>query len=55
MELVALEGSLDLLRDLINGNWQEEDFLILNPRQRSKGIYDLEKVIGSEDVTVKKK
>jgi len=55
MEFVVLEGSLDLLRNLIDGNWQEENFLILNPGQRSKGIYDLEEVIGSENVTGKNK
>ena len=49
MEWVLLEGSLGLLRDLIDGNWQEENFLILNPGQRSRGAYDWEEIIKVEE------
>jgi len=45
MELVTLEGSLELLRNLIEGNWKEDDFFILKPGQKSVGIYDWEKII----------
>jgi hypothetical protein len=48
MEFVPLEGSLGLLKNLIDGNWKEEEFFILNPTQKSIGIYDWEKIIGVE-------
>ncbi len=50
MEFVSLEGSLGLLRNLIYGDWKTEDFLILNPGQKTVGIYDWEKIVDSEDV-----
>ncbi len=50
MEFVPLEGSLGLLKNLIDGNWKEEEFFILNPTQKSIGIYDWEKIIGVEDI-----
>jgi hypothetical protein len=50
MEFVPLEGSLGLLKNLIDGNWKEEEFFILNPRQKSIGIYDWEKIIGGDDI-----
>jgi hypothetical protein len=48
LEFVRLEGSLALLRKLVSGNWPPEDFLVLRPGHRSKGLYDWEKIIGSE-------
>jgi hypothetical protein len=48
LEFVPLEGSLELLRNLIYGRWSQADFLILRPGHRSKGLYDWEKIIGSE-------
>jgi hypothetical protein len=47
MEFVSLEGSLALLRNLIFGDWKPEDVLILNPGQKTVGIYDWEKIISS--------
>jgi hypothetical protein len=48
MKFVPLEGSLEILKNLIFGNWAPEDFLILHPGSRSKGLYDWEEIIGSE-------
>jgi hypothetical protein len=48
LEFVFLKGSIKLLRNLINGNWKEEDFLIVKPGYISKGIYDWKEIIGSE-------
>ena len=48
MEFVHLEGSLSLLRDFIYGDWKEENFLILKPGEKSVGLYDWDRVIGSE-------
>lgn len=50
MELVSLEGSLDLIRNLIAGDWKTEDFLVVNPGQKTVGIYDWEKIVESEDI-----
>ena len=47
MEFVPLEGSMELLKNLIYGNWEEEDFFILNPGQKTIGIYDWDKIIDS--------
>ncbi len=48
MQFVVLEGSLELLRNLVFGNWDPEDFLILEPGERSVGIYDWETIIGKK-------
>ena len=50
MEFVPLEGSLGLLKNLIDGTWNEEEFFILNPKQKSIGIYDWEKIIDGEEI-----
>ncbi len=55
MEWVPLVGSIELLRDLMSGNWQEERFLILNPGQRSRGAYDWEEIIRAEGVSEERK
>jgi len=55
MELVPLVGSLGLLKDLIDGNWQEESFLTLNPGQRSRGAYDWEEIIRVDEVSEERK
>jgi len=51
MEFVSLEGSLDLLRNLIDGDWKAKDFLTVNPGQKTVGIYDWEKIVESRDVS----
>jgi hypothetical protein len=48
LKFVPLEGSLEILKNLVFGNWKSEDFLILRPGSRSKGLYDWEEIIGSE-------
>lgn len=55
MEWVPLVGSLELLRSLLDGNWEEESFLILNPGQRSRGAYDWEEIIRAEEVEEERK
>jgi hypothetical protein len=47
MEFVPLEGSLALLENLINGNWNENDFLIVNPGRKTIGVYDYDRIIES--------
>jgi len=48
MQFVILEGSLELLRNLAFGRWDPEDFLILEPGERSVGVYDWETIIGKK-------
>lgn len=45
MIFVPIEGSIDLLAGLINGSWKPEDFLMLNPGDRSIGVYDWDEII----------
>jgi len=40
MELLRYEGSNRLISDFVNGNWNEEDFLILQPGQTLQPSYD---------------
>ena len=53
MEFVPLEGSLVLLENLINGNWNENEFLIVNPGQKTIGAYDYNRIIESGHADVK--
>ncbi len=40
LELLQYEGSSRLMADLVNGNWNEDDFLILQPGQSLQPSYD---------------
>lgn len=40
MELLQYEGSNKLMADFVNGNWNEDDFLILKPGQTLQPSYD---------------
>jgi hypothetical protein len=40
-----LPGDMRMIRDLIFGNWDEKDFLIVPPGKEIKGIYDQDRVI----------
>ena len=46
-EYVRLDGSLELLRKLVDGEW-DDDFLILEPGQSVAGVYDWDRVIRAE-------
>jgi hypothetical protein len=48
MEFIRLEGSVAILRKLVFGEWDSEDFLMIEPGERSVGIYDWERIIGKE-------
>ena len=48
-EFVELEGSMELVEKLIFGEWPEEEFLILQPKQRIMGVYDMEEVVRAID------
>jgi hypothetical protein len=47
-ECLHVEGSLDLIRKLLNGDWDADDFLIVGPGERTAGVYDWQEVIRAE-------
>lgn len=47
-EYVEFEGSVRLVRKLLVGEWDSEDFLIVEPGQRTAGVYDWDEVIRAE-------
>jgi len=49
-EYVEMPGDLTIVRRLVCGEWNDNDFLILNPRQRVKGVYDWDEIIRAEDI-----
>ncbi len=44
-EYVRLDGDLRLIRDLIHGNWSDEEYLIVPPGRSIDGVYDHERVM----------
>lgn len=47
-DFVRVEGSLRLIWGLISGEWSEEDFLTVQPGQRTQGVYDWNEIIRAE-------
>lgn len=45
---IVLEGSIRLIRMLMDGDWNEEDFVVVRPGEQICGVYDLEKVLESK-------
>lgn len=46
MELLQYNGSSQLMADFVNGNWNEKDFLILQPGQTLQPSYDADIIKG---------
>ncbi len=46
---VKLQGSMRLIRCLIDGEWNDEDFLVLRPGQRIGGVYDWDRIVKAEE------
>ena len=44
-EFVKLEGNIRLIKKLIYGEWDDEEFLTVKPGEETSGVYDLEKII----------
>ena len=51
MELLRYEGTSRLMADMVNGNWNEEDFLILKPGQTLQPSYDSMVIKSAADLT----
>ncbi|MCL2046523.1 MAG: DUF1638 domain-containing protein [Oscillospiraceae bacterium] len=48
VKLKTVKGDITMLRDLINGNWNNERFLTVPPNKKIVGIYDMDRVMESE-------
>jgi hypothetical protein len=44
-EFVRLKGGLHLIRNLMSGNWYQDDFLVVKPGQTIQGEYDWETIV----------
>jgi len=48
-EFVQLPGDMRLIRNLVHGNWDAEEFLVLKPGQKVAGVYDWDEIVRAED------
>jgi hypothetical protein len=44
-KFVLLNGSLDIIRNLVNGNWNESDFMTVPPGSQISAVYDWDQVL----------
>ena len=44
-QCVKVEGSLRLVCDLVNGEWDPRGFLVIEPGQQTQGVYDWEEIV----------
>jgi hypothetical protein len=44
-EFIRVEGSIRLIQQMIDGSWNEEEFLIVEPGQRIRAVYDWEEIL----------
>ena len=51
-EFVQLQGDIRLIRNLLFGEWNSEDFLTIEPLQRTVGVYDWEEIIRAKNIEV---
>lgn len=49
MNFDVLQGSPSLMEDLINGNWREEAFLVLEPGQKVTQSFEEETILEADD------
>ncbi len=48
---VQLDGSIRLIRDLVFGEWNSDDFLIVEPHHRITGLYDWDEIIRAKELS----
>jgi hypothetical protein len=48
-----LDGDLRLIRALIHGDWNPEEFLVIEPGQQTTGVYDWQEVIRARPASSK--
>jgi hypothetical protein len=44
-QFIRVEGSIGLIRKLVEGNWSDEEFLIVEPGQQIRAVYDWEEIL----------
>ena len=44
-DYTEIDGSLKLMENLIFGQWKDEDFLIVKPKQNITAIYDMTEIV----------
>lgn len=44
-QFLKLEGSMDLIRKLIFGEWNEHEFLVIHEGEAIAGVYDMDEVV----------
>ena len=42
---ICISGSIRLIKEMIHGNWTDEDFLVLEPGERIVPVYDWDEII----------
>jgi hypothetical protein len=50
-EYVQLEGDMRIIRNLVYGDWNDKEFLVLEPHQRIIGVYDWDEIVRAENVS----
>ncbi len=50
---VELPGDIRLIKNLVSGHWNNEDFLVVQPGCRTAGVYDWEEIIRAERIISK--
>jgi hypothetical protein len=46
---VKLPGSMRLIRGLVDAEWNDEEYLVLQPGQRIGGVYDWDRIVKAEN------
>ena len=49
-QVERLHGDLTLIRRLLNGDWNVEDFLVVEPGQQTTGVYDWTEIVRATPV-----
>lgn len=49
-ECTLVEGSIRLIRNMILGQWDADDFLIVEPGRKTAGVYDFSEVLRAKDI-----
>jgi hypothetical protein len=44
-QFLRVEGDIRLIRQLVEGSWSSEEFLIVEPGQKTRAVYDWEEII----------
>jgi len=48
-QFVQLPGDMRLIRKLVHGDWDAEEFLVLKPGQKIGAVYDWDEIVRAED------